>query len=314
MQYREFDGRSLSMMSLGTVQLGMKYGISNKTGQPSLEDSLALLHCALSHGVNALDTSRDYGTSEDVLGKFFSTLDAPPFVTTKFNLHNADGAAEATVEQGVVNCLQTSLAHLNLKRADCLLLHNGMDMFRHERPILRAFDRLLADGAIDLAGMSVYKPEEVDKFLSLDTLSVIQVPMSVFDQKLIAGGYIERLASAGKAVFVRSVFLQGLCFMNPDDTGIPELTEFVGPYLKKLHAYAAEDGMSVAQLCLSFIRDLPGVTSLVLGAETPEQVAQNVCMIDGPALSSDIRSRLTREFASFPFDRVMAVLSSRYGK
>ena len=82
MQYREFQGKQLSMMSLGTVQLGMKYGISNKTGQPSLEESFSLLNCAMEHGVNALDTSRDYGTSEDVLGSYFAASGKRPFVTS----------------------------------------------------------------------------------------------------------------------------------------------------------------------------------------------------------------------------------------
>lgn len=314
MLYREFRGYKLSMLSLGTVQLGMKYGISNKTGQPSTEESFRLLACAMENGVNALDTSRDYGTSEDVLGSFFRTMEKPPFVTTKFNMRCEEGAPDALVERCVTDCLEESLSHLGLARVDCLLLHNGMDMFRYEKPIMRALRRILASGAADLIGMSVYRPEEVEKFLSIDELSVIQVPMSVFDQKLLFGGWIRRLAEANKAVFVRSVFLQGLCFMNPADTGIPELTACAGAYLERLHALADAAGMSVAQLCLSFIRDIPGITSLVLGAETPEQVAQNVVLIDGPALSDELRHTLESEFAAFPFERVMQVLANRYGK
>lgn len=313
MQYRKFRGKEISAMSLGTVQLGMRYGIANQTGQPSMEDSFQLLSRAMERGVNAVDTSRDYGTSEDVLGAFFRAIEAPPFVTTKFNIRRKDGE-DASIEREIEESLRVSLERLGLDRVGCLLLHNGMDMLRLERPIMRAFRRILDGGKAEFAGMSVYRPEEVERFLSLDELSVIQVPMSVFDQKLISGGYIERLAAAGKAVFVRSVFLQGLCFMDPDDMRIPELAECAGPYLVKLREYAAAEGIGVGQLCVSFIRDLPGVTSLVLGAETCEQVAQNVELIDGPRLSADIRDRLTREFASFPFDRVMAVLAAHYGK
>ena len=314
MQYRELNGRKLSVMSLGTVQLGMKYGISNKTGQPSVEESHRLLRCAMENGVNAVDTSRDYGTSEDVLGGFFRTVEQPPFVTTKSNVHCEAGTPDDIVEQSILECVRTSLTHLGISKIDCLLLHNGMDMFRFEKPIMAAFRQILDNGYAAAVGMSVYKPEEVEKFLSFDELSAIQVPMSIFDQKLISGGYIERLAASGRAVFVRSVFLQGLCFMDPDDTGYPELTACVGPYLKKLRAYSAAEGISPAQLCMSFIRDLPGVTSLVLGAETPAQVAQNVTMIEGPALSPDTRAKITAEFADFPFDRVMKVLADRYGK
>ena len=314
MQYKTINGQQLPMMTLGTVQLGMRYGINNKVGQPSMESSFSLLSSALENGVNALDTSRDYGTSEDVLGAFIRTLDTPPFVVTKFNIHGAYGTEDQSIEREIDECFAASLEHLGMDKIGCYLLHNGKEIFKYEQPIMRVLRRILDSGKAQMAGMSVYTKQEIDRFLALDDLSAIQVPMSIFDQRLIAGGYIERLAAAGKTVFVRSVFLQGLCFMDPNNIAIPELEPYIKPYLLKLQEYALIEGMSIGQLCVSYIRDIPGVTSLVLGAETREQVQQNVALIDGPPLSNDIRSKISAEFSSFPFDPVMAVLANHYGK
>ncbi|MBR2884539.1 MAG: aldo/keto reductase, partial [Clostridia bacterium] len=65
------NGKALSQMTLGTVQLGLNYGIANKSGQPDINKSTVMLSCALQNGITSLDTARGYGTSEDVLGKFF---------------------------------------------------------------------------------------------------------------------------------------------------------------------------------------------------------------------------------------------------
>ena len=53
---------------LGTVQLGMKYGLHNTHGQPTTEESFSILDAALAAGIDTLDTAWAYGTAEDVLG------------------------------------------------------------------------------------------------------------------------------------------------------------------------------------------------------------------------------------------------------
>ena len=57
-----------TLYTLGTVQLGMPYGISNRSGQPSREIARQMLDTAYDLGVRALDTASDYGTSEEILG------------------------------------------------------------------------------------------------------------------------------------------------------------------------------------------------------------------------------------------------------
>ena len=55
---------------LGTVQMGLPYGINNSTGKVSLEDSLEILDYAFENGIKTLDTAEAYGNAHEVIGIF----------------------------------------------------------------------------------------------------------------------------------------------------------------------------------------------------------------------------------------------------
>ena len=59
-----------SKLVLGTVELGMRYGLNNTNGQPSIEESFAILDAALEDGIDTFDTAYAYGSAEDVLGQW----------------------------------------------------------------------------------------------------------------------------------------------------------------------------------------------------------------------------------------------------
>ena len=56
-------------MTLGTAQLGLKYGVANRTGKPNRETATSMVRDAIGHGVTTLDTARAYGDAEEVLGQ-----------------------------------------------------------------------------------------------------------------------------------------------------------------------------------------------------------------------------------------------------
>ena len=59
----EKKGMTVSELSLGTVQLGMSYGISNSTGKPDREEAFSILDTAAEEGITVLDTAAAYGDS-----------------------------------------------------------------------------------------------------------------------------------------------------------------------------------------------------------------------------------------------------------
>ena len=75
MKINTVKGIEISALSLGTVQLGLSYGINNADGKPSQETANAILNAALDGGINTLDTAGAYGDSEVVIGNWLKTGD-----------------------------------------------------------------------------------------------------------------------------------------------------------------------------------------------------------------------------------------------
>lgn len=308
MKYKEITGKKLSSMSLGTVQLGMNYGIANNAGQPDEEKSFSMLRAALTSGITSIDTARAYGESEDVLGRFFRTWDGEmPYITTK--VIDIQGESEGEIEKATVSCLETSLEKLGVKRVNNVLLHRSQDLVLNGEWVAKAMEKLVKLGYTDTVGASVYTGEELENMFRYDVYTATQVPMSIFDQRLIASGMTDRLAQRGVTVFVRSVFLQGLFFLDPDTVTDPILVEHACPKIRLLRECAEREGMSIAEMAISFMRDVTGVTSLVLGADNADQVKANAAYFEAKSISEETTALIKREFADVNIPEIMKVLS-----
>ncbi len=295
-------------MVLGTVQLGMDYGIANCHGKPSEEKSFSILRAALEGGVTTLDTARAYGNSEEVIGRFLKTWKgAAPNIVTK--IPRLQGSTPKELTAFAVGCMEESLDRLGVSKVSAVMLHGAKDPAIHGAACADAMKTLLELGYTDRVGVSVYTGEDIREMLPYDVFSVTQVPMSIFDQQLLTDGSVDALQHAGYTVYVRSVFLQGLFFLDPDSITDPLLTQYAVPYIRKLRRLAEALHMTVAQLAIAFIRDQPGISGLVLGADTPEQVKNNLTCFDTPQLTADTIALLNEEFNRVDIPQIMKVLS-----
>lgn len=301
MEYSVGRGLRISKYTMGTVQLGLSYGIANHDGKPDAQRSRRMLDTAARLGINTLDTAVDYGNSEEVIGGYFkeSPARAEHFITvTKFKIRPEDGVSPAEIEKQVFGFLHGSLGRLGLQRIPILLLHTADDMFQYGDSVPNALRKAKEEGLIERAGVSVYSGEEISLMLRDGLYEAVQVPMNIFDQRLIRDGSVARMAEKGILVFVRSVFLQGLFFMEPDR--LPCNLRAAADPLRGLRSLAGEMGLSVSQLAIAYMRDVPGVTSLVIGAETQEQIEQNAALLETPALSPDRIRKIGDLFQGIP--------------
>ncbi len=313
MNYIDINGLKISKMTLGTVQLGLNYGMANTTGKPSLEKSFEILDAAIIGGVNSFDTANGYGDSEEVIGKYLSSPACKiknEVLTTKFGIDATKGTDPASIEKQIYDFAELSLKRLNIKKIPIYMLHAAKDMTQFGNSVPKTLEKLKRDGLIERAGVSVYNPLEVEEMLKNDLYEAIQMPMNAFDTKFVELGLLERLKGKSCIVFVRSVFLQGLFFMDPEN--LPDSIASTGIYLKRFNTIAQQENLSIAQLALAFIRDLDGVTSVVLGSETPEQVDANVKLMQCPALSADATAKLHKLSTEAPVDIIMQELHESY--
>ena len=291
-----------SRLTLGTVQLGLDYGIANTGGRPDVDKACGILAAAHASGIQCLDTARSYGNAESVIGRCRKVLppEAFPLVVSKFTLPESVGRSYERMRERVMVDVETSLLELGLERIPILLFHQGPDqsMDAFGEPVARLLGELVREGLVARGGLSAFHPEEALSVLEYDTLSCVQVPLNIMDSRLQRLDGLTRLRDAGATVFARSVYLQGLFFLDPDRlTG--NLRE-AAPWLDALRNLAGSLGMSVAELSFAYVRDLEGVDSLVVGAEDASQVLENVGLLAADGVGSELRERIRGMFSDVP--------------
>ena len=277
MQYISHNGIDFSRFQLGTVQLGMDYGLGDHTAKPTKEYAFSLLDLALSHGVNTLDTANNYGESQKVIGAWLRTVPAEkrPFLITKIGPfdHSSDAALRADIRRQTEGCLRD----LGVEKLDMLMVHNFEDFEKSPETVRETFLEMKKEGLIGMAGISAYSRHDY-KLIAASCFDAVQIPLNVFDWERIDDGGIQAMVDAGMMIFVRSVYLQGLVFLTPE-TLDPRM-DFALPYLQKFIDLCNEFEMSPAVLALSFVLSLDGVSAAVLGVQTTEQMEQNCALID----------------------------------
>ena len=289
------NGISISAMTLGTVQLGLNYGVNNKSGMPTEAESFDILNAAYEGGVTMLDTSNDYGESEKVIGNFLRTNKDKDFaICTKFRI---DDESAKDVYGSLKAFALESIKKLGVERLPIFMSHIEDDYLNHGPALAAALAELKKEGIIISAGMSMSKKDRIDEIIDSGVFDAIQIPLNIWDNKIIRNGTVKRMSDAGIAVFVRSVYLQGMFFKTVDDVKDTKFRD-AAPYLIKLQEIAADEGITVPELALSYIRDTEGVASLVVGSETAEQVKQNVAMFNTPTLSAKTMDKILEAFAN----------------
>lgn len=304
--------KKVSKISLGTVQLGLNYGIANNEGQPSLEKSFQILKKAINGGINALDTARGYGNSEDVLGEYFrKNANDKLFITTKYKCSLGEDATYNEIEKDVFTSVETSLNKLGVDKIDCLLLHNAFYKGVYQgKNISKAFEKLTVKGLVGITGLSMARYiEEIEDMFSFDVFKATQVPMNIFDLRLIKSGLYEKMIAKNIHIFVRSVFFQGLFFLDANKIQNQQLKELVYDYLIALQDIARKEKMSMAELAISFIRDIKGVTSLVLGADNQDQVEENIKYLNSPSISENGRREIETKLSGVDILAIMQELA-----
>lgn len=293
--------RNGSKLMLGTAQLGTKYGISNVAGMPSRQKSCELIKYAVTSGIGYLDTAPGYGESEKMIGDCLNNLNlnSKPVIVTKLpSVRTLGFRTEEERKNFVYSSLVSSLENLKLSALNRCLLHDPMDMTYQNGEIINILSDLKQRRIIHKIGVSVYDPQDIEMYLNLGCFDSIQVPINLFDQRLIRNGMLEKLSEKGIEVFARSIYLQGLLLMAPEH--LPDKLKQAKKPLKRLLQYSGETGISIKELSFLFVRDLPGVSKIIIGCETIDQLKENLTMMELPPLKKEVIKEIHQLFIDIP--------------
>lgn len=252
-------------LSLGTVQFGLSYGIANKRGKIPQDEVFEILDRAYEKGVRALDTAYSYGDSEPVIGKFMK-MSGKEFNVISKTPHFGKGYTDE-----ISGYCGRTLENLGQESLYGYLVHNVNDLYEH-REIWEALEGLKRSGKVKKIGVSVYKPAELDYLLDNKIRpDILQVPYNILDQRFEER--FEDLRSMGIEVHARSIFLQGLFFLPPQ-----EVNGFFEPVREKLNAIrdiSRDHNIPVNALCLCFVLLQKAISKVIVGVDSRAQFGDN---------------------------------------
>lgn len=295
MNFTVKNGYKISDLTLGTVQLGLAYGVNNDKGMPTFEESSAILNTALSAGIVSFDTARGYGESENVLGRFFEGDPREKTLITKVLFNDVD---KSKVKDTLFEMVRDSLRKLKIEKLPFLKLHNESMLIRYGDTIVSALQDLKREGLVGGVGTSFSDKSRLLELTDGCGFDCIQLPANIFDNEVIVNGSIKKLADAGSIVFVRSIYLQGLFFKDTND--LPEKIKCAKAPLDKLHVLAHDAGVSMAELAVTFIRDTEGITSLLFGCDNPAQLLESISLVNAPKIKPEVMREALRIAEDIP--------------
>lgn len=280
-------GLSVSPIALGTVELGMDYGIPvpGHYGRPSSSAAERLVGAALDAGINFIDTAQAYGNSEAVLGRALFGRRKRVVLATKATVQAGGKTLRGqALRRAMLSGLENSLRSLQTDYVDIWQIHNvDADLLEQAEFVAEIFSEARASGMILWRGGSFYGPDLPLAALKLELFDAIQVTYSLFDQRL-ASRVFPTARRRNVGVMVRSVLLQGVLTERADY--LPDRLEPLKARSRRFRQlvseaasksrHAAGRGLTPAQAAIAFALAESRIGSVLVGMRTEAELEENL--------------------------------------
>lgn len=257
---------------LGSAQFGLSYGLMNKYGQVPFEEVESILYTAYNAGINSIDTSGDYGNSESVIGTILKNHPEFKFDVYSKNAHN-----------DIQLSFKESLSRLYTIFGYSI---HYFKTYRNDPYVWEKLCKLKESQLVNKIGFSIYTPEELEYLLdNCAGIDMIQLPASILDRRFFP--YFKELTEKKIEIHVRSVFLQGIYFKDPQ--ALPaEMISLKRPLIQ-IHDYCTKKGIGVEDIALNYILSNPCVSKVLMGIHSCAQLKANIETLSRSIEEEDIR-------------------------
>lgn len=262
-----------SKLILGTAQLGFKYGIANTIGKPTEKQAIEIMKYAVENGIRYFDTAYNYNNSESRIGKFLSLhknyKNKINIITKMPSLRN-----EKINEKIINKYFFSSLKKLRQESIYSYMVHDFNDIKNNSYSMTKIFFKLKNDGYIKKIGVSVYNENQIKFLIRNFDFNLIQIPINIFDQRLLKDDILLDLKKRGIEIYARSVFLQGLIFL--DRNNLPPKFKSIKKYLEKINNISLKYNIPKEDIALLFINSINEIDRIIIGVEKIEQLKKNI--------------------------------------
>ena len=314
MDYRQLghSGLRVSALTLGTMTFGGRDKFA-KVGATDVDGATRQVDMCLDAGINVIDTADVYsdGLSEEIVGRTLRGRRDRVLLATKARMPMGDGPNDAGLSRHhIIRACEASLRRLDTDYIDLYQVHEW-DGATPLEETLDALDHLVNSGKVRYIGCSNYAGWHVMKALGISERRGLQrfISQQIYYSLQARDAEYELVPVSldqGVGILVWSPLAGGLLSgkYRRDEQG-PEgsrhLTDWNEPPVRNedqvydivdaLVEIADEHGGSPAQVALAWTLGRPGVASVIVGARTDEQLADNLGAAD-LVLGDDERSRL----------------------
>jgi len=304
-----------SGIKLPAVSLGLWHNFGHVD---VMENFRKILHLAFDSGITHFDLANNYGpppgSAEENFGKLlkddFRGYRDEMIISSKAGYTMWEGPyGDWGSKKYLVASLDQSLKRMGL---------DYVDIFYHHRPdpetpleeTMAALDLIVRQGKALYAGISNYPADEAEKAIKMlkemGTPCLIHQPKYSMFERWVEGGLLDVLEQEGVGCIPFSPLAQGL-LTNKYLHGIPEdsraakstgflqvsqVTEEKINQIKQLNSIAEQRGQTLAQMALSWILKDERITSVLIGASRPEQLADSLKCLDNIDFSQEELNRI----------------------
>jgi aryl-alcohol dehydrogenase-like predicted oxidoreductase len=319
MEQREIErlGRSVSVVGLGTWQLGADWG------DVSADAAAEVLDTAVEAGVTFFDTADVYGDgrSETFCGQL-RRRHPEVFIATKMGRRVAQEAINYN-RDNFLAWNDRSRENLGVETLDLVALHCPPDGVLQDDAVFAALDEMVDRGRTAAYGVSVETCAQALAAIARPHVATVQIILNCFRLKPLEE-VLPAARKAGVGIIVRVPLASGLLSGRYDEDTTFDASDHrsynrhgesfdvgetfagvpfeVGVRAARELSELVDDGSTLAQFALRWVIDQPGVSTVIPGARNAEQVAQNVAAADLPPLRSaqrdgvrEVYDRLIRE-------------------
>jgi len=249
-------------LCLGTAQFGFAYGVTNKAGQVIESEVRRLLTKASSYQIKYIDGAQAYGNSEIILEQTLSP--SHPFKPISKLAAQSNSYFTKDDIARWDQSFKLTLKRLRVSSLEALLLHSSSDL---RKPGSRLLENWLLElrnhGFVRRLGLSIYSSDELDN-VNPQLLDLVQLPLSLYDQRLLQDGTVGYLRSLGSAIHARSLYLQGL-LLTPSSLWPTWMSDQVRAQHERLEDLASERRFRLIDFALGFAKEQAELEAVVVG-------------------------------------------------
>ena len=300
MNYRRLGRTNLqvSEISLGTVELGMDYGIPAQGAhrRPSEVDAARLLNRALDLGVNLIDTAQAYGESEAIIGRALKSRRNEYNLATKISSLSWEGYTGKELRAQVEGSIAESLRALQTNIIDLLYIHNATPELIQRGEIVEIMQQAQQAGYARFIGTTTYGEAAPLAVLKDDHFDCVQIAYNLLDRQ-----FEERVLPLAKkndvGVVIRSVLLKGA--LTHRYVYLPEELRELRTAVNRVNSLRGTQDTSLPELAYRFVLAHPAVSTALVGTGRVHELEEIVSFAGDDPLPSKLLDNL-REIVVSP--------------